>query len=104
MIVRKLISLCLVLCFVFSLTACASKTGSDATVSADTGMEGKYIAVAGDMLGISLFGEDLEGFVFELSRGGKGQVIVDGEAESIKWESDDTTITVTALTISFVTT
>ena len=95
MIVRKLISLCLVLCFVFSLTACASKTGSDATVSADTGMEGKYIAVAGDMLGISLFGEDLEGFVFELSRGGKGQVIVDGEAESIKWESDDTTITVT---------
>ena len=105
-----MICLCLAVCLVFSFAACASKGQSETKAgsepvteasadkvteaSTDTGLEGTYIAVAGDLWGISLFGDDLEGFSFELSSGGKGRVIVDGEAEDIQWESDETTITV----------
>ncbi len=79
----------LVLAFV--LTACSG--GSK--VRADQELEGKYIAVMGEMFGVALTGEELDGFSFELESGGKGKVVIDGDSHSIKWKNDDETVTIT---------
>lgn len=60
---------------------------------ADSKYEGKYISVMGEMLGIAMTGEDMDGFALELLSGGKANMTMDGDTESIKWSNDDTSIT-----------
>ena len=71
------------------LSACSSK------VRADAGLEGKYIPVLGEMWGLAMGSEDLEGFSVELQSGGKAKLEIDGDEHNVKWENDDTTVTLT---------
>lgn len=59
-----------------------------------TGYEGKYVSVSGEMMGITLTGEDVSGWAIELNNGGKGKMEIDGEKGNIKWSLEGETITV----------
>ena len=85
---KRMISALLALLLLLSLTACGSK------VRADEELVGRYDAVTGEMFGFALYGEELDGFSFDLASGGKGTVTIDGESHNISWENDDATITV----------
>ena len=85
---KKILSAVLALLLVFSLAACGSK------VRADEKLNGKYIAVVGEMMGMSLTGEDINDIGIELQSGGKGSFTIDGETDKISWENDDTTISI----------
>ncbi len=49
---------------------------------------GNYISVLAEMWGISLTGEELEGFSIDLEDGGSGTMVVDGESGSLTWTDD----------------
>ena len=85
---RRVLGLLLACLLVFSLSACGGARADEALV-------GHYIPVVGEMWGVSLTGDDLDGFAFDLQSGGKGTVTVDGDASSIRWQNDDAKITVT---------
>ena len=78
-----------VLSFVIAFSMAACGGGGEAT-----GYEGKYISVSGEMMGIELTGEDIDGWSIELNNGGKGKMEIDGEMENIKWTLEGETITV----------
>lgn len=59
-----------------------------------TGHEGKYVSVAGEAMGITLTGEDIEGWSIELKAGGKGSMEVNGTSAGIKWSLEGETITI----------
>ena len=72
-----------------------SSCGGGSKVRADTELEGHYIAVVGEALGMTLTGDDIDGFDITLQSGGKAQVMIDGETHSASWKNDDTTVTLT---------
>ncbi|MBR2531150.1 MAG: hypothetical protein IKE56_00600 [Lachnospiraceae bacterium] len=82
-------ALLILLCMLAGLTSCGGSK-----VRADADLEGKYIAVLGEMLGVAM-SDDLEGFGLELKSGGKGTITADGNSGNMKWENDDTTVTLT---------
>ena len=60
------------------------------------GLEGNYIPVVGEMFGVAVVGEELDGFSLELQKGGKGKMAVDGNTANAKWKDNgDGTLTVT---------
>lgn len=60
------------------------------------GIEGNYIPVVGEMFGVALVGEELDGFTLELQKGGKGKMAVDGSPGNAKWKDNgDGTLTIT---------
>ena len=59
-----------------------------------TGYEGKYESVSGEMMGITLTGEDISGWAIDLQEGGKGTMEVDGESAGMKWTLEGNQITV----------
>lgn len=69
----------------FAFTGCGEKP---------TGYEGKYVSVAGEMMGIELTGDDISGWAIELDNGGKGKMEIEGETGNIKWSVEGETITV----------
>ena len=62
---------------------------------ADEKFVGKWISVAGESLGITLTGEDIDGFELNLESGGKGTMVIDEDEGKIKWTNDETTLTIT---------
>lgn len=70
------------------LSACGGKS--------DEKYVGKWISVTGEAYGVTLTGEDVNGFGLELKEKGKGVLTVDGESEDVKWENDGNKITITA--------
>lgn len=89
---KKTICIILAAVLIFSFAACG---GGGSSVRADSDLFGKYIAVSGEMWGITLSGDELGGFSFDLQSGGKGTMEIDGDKSNINWENDDTSITVT---------
>lgn len=83
---KKLLSSILVGVMLLSLVACGGK-GNDKYA-------GKWISVAGTAMGVTLTGEDIAGFELDLKSGGKGTMTVDGDSTNIKWENDDSSLTV----------
>ncbi len=78
------------------LTGCTGgggSGGSGSSAKADDPLVGKYLAVVGQMLGVSLTNEDLGGFSIELQNGGKAVLTVEGESHNVKWKSDESTVT-----------
>lgn len=75
---------------ILMLSAACSASGR-----ADDKYEGNYVSVAGEALGVTLTGEDIDGFNFDLKDGGKAEVTIDGESHSAKWSNDDTNLTLT---------
>ena len=82
-----IISMVLIMCV---LTACGS------TGRADEKYIGKWISVSGEALGMTLSGEDIQGFSIDLKSGGKADLTVEGESQGVKWTNDDTSITIKA--------
>lgn len=73
------------------LTACGGSTGR-----ADEQYVGKWVSVAGEAFGVTLSGEDIAGFGFDLKSNGKATMTVEGESQGVKWANDDTNITIKA--------
>lgn len=61
---------------------------------ADDKYVGEWISVAGTALGMTLTGDDISGFAFDLKAGGKGTMTVEGEKAKLKWTNDDAAITI----------
>lgn len=86
---RRVFSIILALVMVISISACGSSG------RADEELVGKYIAVTGTSMGMTLSGEDMAGFTLDLKSGGKVTMDVEGSSTNGKWVNDDTTITLT---------
>ena len=86
---KKVFSLMLAFLLVVSLAGCGSKG------RADEALVGKYIAVTGTAMGMTMSGDDMAGFTLELKSGGKLTMSVDDTTVDGKWINDDTTITLT---------
>ena len=86
---KKVFSLVLAFLLVVSLAGCGSKE------RADEALVGKYLAVTGTAMGMTLSGADMAGFTHELKSGGKATMTVDGTSADGKWVNDDKTITLT---------
>lgn len=71
------------------LVGCGGSDGGEAT-----GYEGKYVSVSGEMMGMTLTGDDISGWAIELDNGGKGKMEIDGDTGNIKWSLEGETITV----------
>jgi hypothetical protein len=85
---RSLLAMLLIAGLVLALVGCGGSK-----VRADEALTGKYIPVTGKVDDFVMPAEDLEGFAFELSSGGKAVATIDGDEEDISWKNDDTTIT-----------
>lgn len=59
-----------------------------------TGYEGHYESVSGEMMGITLTGEDIAGWAIDLKEGGKGTMEVEGESAGMKWTLEGNQVTV----------
>ena len=86
---KRVISFVLALFLVVSLSACGSSG------RADEALVGKYLAVTGTAMGMTLSGDDMAGFTLELKSGGKVTMSIDGTSADGKWVNDDKTITLT---------
>lgn len=84
---KKILAIVICLGLVLSLAACG---GAKAI-----GCEGKYVSVAVTALGITMTGEEAEGFEMVLEKGGKGTCTVDGESAKLTWSLDGSKMTVT---------
>ena len=93
---KRVISLVLTLFLMVSLSACG---GSG---RADEALVGKYLAVTGTAMGMTLSGDDVAGFTLELKSGGKVTMSVEGTSVDGKWVNDDTTITLTIDNVDMV--
>ena len=71
-----------------ALTACGGSSGR-----ADEALVGSYIPVVGEMFGMALVGEDLDGFAVDLQTGGKATLTIEGEDHKVKWTNDDENLT-----------
>lgn len=89
-VTKKLAALLVVLCMAAGLAAC----GGGGTAAESSPYAGKYISVAGEMMGIVLSGDDISGFSMELKDGGKGSMEFNGSSGSMKWSEADGTITI----------
>ncbi len=76
------------------LLLCSGGCGGS-KVRADAELEGKYIPVTGSAYGVTLVGDEIGGFDIELQSGGKATMTIDGDSSKVKWENDDTSITIT---------
>lgn len=86
---KQAIMCILILSMVFMLSACG---GSG---DADDKYAGKWNSVMGEMAGITLTGEEVKGFAFDLQSSGKAVLTVDGETENGKWRSENDTVIIT---------
>lgn len=83
---KKWIAMLLAVVMTLSLCACGGEKESPYT--------GKYISVAGTVLGMTMTGKDIEGFSITLDEGGKGTMEVDGDKGDIKYTIEGTKITI----------
>ena len=86
---KRVVSLVLALLLMVSLSACGSSG------RADEALVGKYLAVTGTSMGMTLSGADMAGFTLELKSGGKVTMTIDDTSADGKWVNDDKTITLT---------
>lgn len=87
---KKIISIFIAMTVCLSLAACGGASGKR-----DEALSGKYIAVMGTALGVTLSSDTMSGFTLELKSDGKVSLSVDDIIAKGKWVSDDTTVTIT---------
>ena len=88
--VKKIISAFILGVLLLSITGCGGSSGR-----ADEALVGKYFAVTGTAMGMTLSGDDMAGFTLELKSDGKATLIVEDASAEGKWVNDDTTLTIT---------
>lgn len=87
---KKVFSIVMALLLMVTLVACG-KSGD----RADDALTGKYVAVTGTAMGVTLSGEDMADFKLELQSGGKAKLDIKGTTAEGKWKNDDTSLTLT---------
>lgn len=85
----------LALITVIALCAALFTACGEPAERADSQLEGKYVAVSGSAMGVTITGEEVSGFGIELKKGGKGSFSFEGNSASCSWKNDDTTVTLT---------
>lgn len=80
---------------VLPLAACGggSSSGGDGEAAEADPLLGVYNSVAGEMMGVTLTGDDISGFSVELKEGGKAVLSVEGSSSSGTYTMDGETIT-----------
>lgn len=85
---KKMISVFIAMVLCLSLAAC-----SGSSTKVDEELIGKYVCVAGTMMGVTVSGDDVTDFELDLQDKGKGSMIIYGNSYKIKWSNDDDTVT-----------
>lgn len=85
---KKMISVFISMVLCLSLAAC-----SGSSTKVDEELIGKYVCVAGTMMGVTVSGDDVTDFELDLQDKGKGSMIIYGKSYKIKWSNDDDTVT-----------
>lgn len=85
---KKMISVFIAMVLCLSLAAC-----SGSSTKVDEELIGKYVCVAGTMMGVTVSGDDVTDFELDLQDKGKGSMIIYGKSYKIKWSNDDDTVT-----------
>lgn len=85
---KKMISVFIAMVLCLSLAAC-----SGSSTKVDEELIGKYVCVAGTMMGVTVSGDDVTDFELDLQDKGKGSIIIYGKSYKIKWSNDDDTVT-----------
>ena len=80
---------------ILPLAACGggSSSGGDGEAAEADPLLGVYNSVAGEMMGVTLTGDDISGFAVELKEGGKAVLSVEGDSSSGTYTMDGETIT-----------
>lgn len=84
---KKIFGLILIMSILLSVSACGG--------SRDSKLAGKYIAVSAKAMGMTLNGDDVKGFSFDLKSNGKAIMDIEGSSTEGKWVSDEKTVTIT---------
>lgn len=87
---KKIISILITMILCMAMVACGGSSGKR-----DDNLVGKYIGVSGTTFGMTVYGDDMDGFSLELKKDGKATLAIDGEDATGKWVSDDDTVTIT---------
>lgn len=87
---KRIISVFIAMILCLSMIACGGSSGK-----ADEALVGKYIAVTGTSMGITLSGDDMSDFTLELKSKGKATIVILDETIEGKWFNDDSTLTLT---------
>lgn len=95
---KKVISIFVTMALCLSMVACGGSSGK----KVDKDLLGNYIAMTVSSSGITLSGEDVSDFTFELKDDGKAVLDVMGESMDGKWSSDDSTLTLTVDDVDMV--
>lgn len=85
---KKMISVFIAMVLCLSLAAC-----SGSSTKVDEELIGKYVCVAGTMMGVTVSGDDVTDFELDIQDKGKGSIIIYGKSYKIKWSNDDDTVT-----------
>ncbi len=91
---KKFLSIIVVCIFAFSLSSCGGGGSSGGQAESESPYAGKYIAVAGEALGVTLTGDEVDGFSLNLESNGKGTMTVNDDSGKCTWTADDTTLTI----------
>lgn len=83
---KKFIGLTLIVTLVAVFAGCGGG-------NADAKYEGKYTAVCGEVMGMTMTDADMDDFDLDLKSGGKADVVISGESYSVSWTNDDKNIT-----------
>ena len=88
---KLLLSLMVLSLMILPLAACG---GGTEEAAADDPLLGVYNSVQGEMMGITLSGEDVAGFVVELKSGNKAEVSADGATAKGTYTVDGDTLNI----------
>ena len=93
---KLLLLLMMVSLMILPLAACGgggSSSGGDGEAAEADPLLGVYNSVAGEMMGVTLTGDDISGFSVELKEGGKASLDVEGSSAKGTYTMDGDTIT-----------
>ncbi len=85
---RMLLGILLSVVMVLCLSACGGGGRADSV------LEGKYVGVVAEGMGMTMVGDEIGGYTIELTKNGKGTMSVDDATKKCSWTNDDTTLTI----------
>ena len=90
---KLLLLLIMVSLMILPLAACGGSSGGGGEAAEPDPLLGVYNSVAGEMMGVTLTGDDISGFAVELKEGGKAELSVEGTTAKGTYTMDGETIT-----------
>jgi len=90
---KLLLLLMMISLMILPLAACGGSSGGDGETAEADPLLGVYNSVAGEMMGVTLTGDDISGFSVELKDGGKASLSAEGSTAKGTYTMDGETIT-----------